>query len=226
MAKYPPEVWASLWIKNGGLPRKTREAVATVMCESGGDTDAVSSAGARGGWQFMPGTLPSDQCAHDADCSTREAVKLSKRGRDFSAWDCHPDSVARSGTSTGDATYKNILASFDPLDPKDWLQPWAPGESFPGEGAAPGLGDIPPFKEAKDLGAALGQIAAFFVGFGELLLTPDGWLRLGKLLGGSYLVIKGLNIVIKESTGADVTKGAKDGAKKVAETAALIATVK
>jgi len=83
-----------------------------------------------------------------------------------------------------------------------------------------------PLDAVKALGKSINNISAFFVGFGELILTPDGWLRLGKLLGGSYLLIKGLNIVIKESTGADVTKGAKDGAKKVAETAALIATVK
>lgn len=223
MAKYPPEVWASLWIKNGGLPSKTREAVATVMCESGGDTDATSPVGARGGWQFMPGTLASEKCARDPDCSTREAVKLSNKGRDFSAWDCNPDSVARSGTSTGDATFKNYMVDLKLPGP-------IPDIPLPGP-------DISPFPKGVDQAAnAIGNpldtfhefisIAAFFKGLGELILTPEGWLRMAKLGGGSILVFWGLRVIVRESTGTDPVKAATNTAKKGAELAALAATVK
>ena len=85
----------------------------------------------------------------------------------------------------------------------------------------------------KTLGViGLQPIAAFFVGLGELILTPEGWVRLAKLIGGAYLLSKGLNIVIRESTGADVGRGAKGlaetgrSAKKLAETAATVAAVK
>lgn len=223
MAKYPPKVWASLWIKNGGLPSKTREAVATVMCESGGDTDATSPVGARGGWQFMPGTLASEKCARDPDCSTREAVKLSKKGRDFSAWDCNPDSVARSGTSTGDATFHNYMVDLK-------LPGKIPDIPLPGP-------DFSPFPKAVDQAAgaisnpldtldSFISIAAFFKGLGELILTPEGWLRIAKLGGGSILVFWGLRVIVRESTGTDPVKAATNTAKKGAELAALAATVK
>ena len=230
MAKYPPEVWASLWIKNGGLPSKTREAVATVMCESGGDTDATSPVGARGGWQFMPGTLASEKCARDPDCSTREAVKLSNKGRDFSAWDCNPDSVARSGTSTGDATFKNYMA--------DLKIPFAPDVPLPGPdfGWGDGAGDIIGSGSGavadlgipgiSDLAKSIQGVNAFFTGLGELILTPEGWLRTGKLVGGSVLIFWGLRILIRESTGTDPVKAATNTVKKGAEVAALAATVK
>lgn len=232
VAKYPPEVWASLWLKHGGLPSKTREAVATVMCESGGDTSATSPVGARGGWQFMPGTLASDQCARDPDCSTREAVKLSNRGRDFSAWDCNPDSVARSGTSTGDATFKQYMVDLktplgkvplpgpdlDFTNPLGPLSPINPLDGIPSvQNPIPGVSN--PLEFIKG-------VNAFFTGLGELILTPEGWLRLGKLLGGSILLFWGLRIVIRESTGTDPVKATTNTAKKAGELALLAATVK
>lgn len=72
---------------------------------------------------------------------------------------------------------------------------------------------------------ALGQvanvldgIAKFFVGLGELLLTPDGWKRLGKLLGGVALLLWGLNGLANVFTGTKPI----EGAAKLAAVAAVV----
>lgn len=53
----------------------------------------------------------------------------------------------------------------------------------------------------------LADIARFFVGLGELLLTPEGWLRLGKILGGAILVLWGLNRFANQGMGVSVGRG-------------------
>lgn len=45
-------------------------------------------------------------------------------------------------------------------------------------------------------------IAKFFVGLGELLLTPEGWTRLAKLIGGAILLLWGLNGLANVVTGS------------------------
>lgn len=226
MAKYPAPYWAAKWVQHGGRPDKAREAAAVVMCESNGDTKAVSPVGARGAWQFMPGTLPSDRCALDPDCSTREAVKLSNKGADFSAWDCHPDSVARSGRSTGDETYERIFADlkmgpFSVPAPGPDINPMFPAQPLY-EGILKGwAGDKLKDGAEGALGAVgLQPIAAFFVGLGELILTPEGWLRLSKMIGGGILLFWGLRIVVSESTGTDPVHTVKK-AGEVAATAVV-----
>lgn len=238
MAEIGTAAIAALWVKNGGLPTKTREAVAVVLCEAPGkrrgraNTRAVSPVGARGMWQFMPGTLSSDACAYNPDCATREAVKLSNGGRDFSAWDCHPDSRARSGYGTGDATYERIFADLKtplgdiplPGPDFDFTNPLGPLSPINPLDGIPNIQD--PVPGASNPLEVLKGINAFFTGLGELILTPEGWLRLGKILGGSIFIMWGLRIIIRESTGSDPVKAATNTVKKGAEVAALAATVK
>jgi Lysozyme like domain len=238
VARLGPKKIATLWVEEGGKKEKVAEAVATVLCESGGNTKAVSPVGARGLWQFMPGTLSSDKCAYDARCSTREAVKLSNGGEDFSPWDCHPDSIGRSGYGTGDATYEKYLGKYRKID-FHLGAPFGPGLDvpFPGPDVNPlfpseglfkgGAGDL--LKKGVEGGAdlvGLKPIAAFFIGLGELILTPEGWLRLGKMIGGGIMFLWGLRIFIRMSTGNDVVKTGKSAVSKAVEVAALAATVK
>lgn len=82
-----------------------------------------------------------------------------------------------------------------------------------GEAGIPGVSDI---------ASGLSNVAAFFRGLGELILTPEGWARLGKIIGGAILLLWGLRIIIRESTGSDPVHTAT----KVAETAAAVAAVK
>lgn len=51
-------------------------------------------------------------------------------------------------------------------------------------------------------------IAKFFVGLGELLLTPEGWTRLAKLIGGAVLLLWGLNGLANVVTGSKPISGA------------------
>jgi hypothetical protein len=149
-------------------------------------------------------------------------VKLSKKGADFSAWDCHPDSVARSGRGTGDKRYESILA--------DLKGPFGlPDVPFPGPdvdlfGGVSGLDptDILGGKSAGDLLNIPGEIIAFFQHAGELLFTEAGWIRLGKMLGGVLLILWGLRVLVKQTTGTDPVRVAK----KTAEAAAAVAVAK
>jgi hypothetical protein len=106
------------------------------------------------------------------------------------------------------------------------IDPFAPFN--PTEAAEKGLGVIggANIPVVSDLANSLRNIAAFFRGIGELILTPEGWLRMGKLLGGILLLLWGLRIIIRESTGTDPVKTATKTVAKGAEVAALAATVK
>lgn len=234
--------WAALWVAEGGNPRKADLASAVVMGESGGDTTIYNGICCHGGYQFNENTEPVS-CAVNPVCATRKAIKHSNNGRDWSIWEAYTDGsykayLGGSGFGTRPPSKhkaKGMLADLElgPLHigaPGPDVNPFAPlnpnkiagdvtGEALKG---VAGL-DIPVL---SDLAASLRNIAAFFRGIGELILTPEGWLRMGKLLGGALLLFWGLRIVIRESTGTDPVKAATKTVAKGAEVAALAATVK
>lgn len=236
--KLSQKQWAALWITEGGNPRKADLASAVVMGESGGDTTVYNGICCYGGYQFNVNT-ESKACATNPVCATRKAIQHSNNGRDWSIWEAYTDGSYKSylgGSGFGTRPpsrhkAKSVLADLElgPLNvplPGPNIDPLAPFN--PEEAAEKGLGlisgaDIP---VVSDLANSLRNIAAFFRGIGELILTPEGWLRMGKLLGGVILLFWGLRIVIRESTGTDPVKTATKTAAKGAELAALAATVK
>lgn len=137
-----------------------------------------------------------------------------------------PRELARSHPSQGnvipvDAPFHLPLPG--PLDPGNiWEEAeglgGAVGGLFGGGGGLTG--------KAGEIEGGIKGFVAFFVGLGELILTPSGWVRLAKLLGGVYLFLKGLNVIIKASAGVDAAKAAKSTTSKVVEAAATVAAVK
>lgn len=238
MAKLPQSAWAALWVANGGNPKKADLASAVVMGESGGDSTVDTNPCCKGGYQInVEVGNTSRACAMNAVCSTRWAIKNSNNGRDWSQWEAFTDGSYKSFLGGSGKTPRNkheaktILASAPfhlplpgPLDPG---QVWEEAEGI-GKGLGGAVGGL--FGEGGgpigEISSSIRGINAFFVGFGELILTPEGWLRLSKLLGGSILVFWGLRIVIRESTGTDPINAATKTASKGAELAALAATVK
>lgn len=232
---------ALLWISEGGNPHTADLASAVSMAESGGDTKAGNSC-CHGMYQFnVEVGVTSMQCALSPVCATRKAISMSKNGQDWSAWEAYTNGAYRQflgKSGVGDGTkfvdlktpfgtvpapgpnldFTNPLGPLNPINPFDGLP--SIQNPFGGASLSNPLGGI------EALAKSVNNIAAFFVGFGELILTPEGWLRLAKLLGGGYLLFKGLNIIIRESTGTDPVKAATKTATKVAETAAVVATVK
>lgn len=85
-------------LRSVGWPESTLTvAVALVLAESGGDPYAKNSAGNtppstdRGLWQFNSywrKDVP-DSCAFDPVCASKEALRSSKNGTDFSAWSAY-----------------------------------------------------------------------------------------------------------------------------------------
>jgi hypothetical protein len=111
----------------------------------------------------------------------------------------------------------------DPLAPFSGGFPPNPLDAFGVDGpdVLGGIADagIPGVSQAA---GALEVIATFFQSLSELLLTPGGWVRVGKLLLGLIALLWGFNILVRDTTGTDVGRGAK----KAAEAAAVVATVK
>lgn len=148
----------------------------------------------------------------------------------------HPRELARGGQEQGRemVDLKTPLGTIpapgptlDFTNPLGPLSPINPLEGIPSVTNPLGGASISnPLGGIEALGESVNDIAAFFVGFGELVLTPEGWLRLAKLIGGAGFIIWGLRIVVRESTGTDPVKAATKTASKVAETAAVVATVK
>lgn len=161
------------------------------------------------------------------------AAMLAYSGGDYDI--SHPRQLARSHPQQGQKL--NVDIELGPLDipfPGPDINPLMPSLPYLDDigGALSGSG-IPGIEQLGEIGqglAAIAQaikgIAAFTIGLGKLILSPEGWLRLGKLIGGMYLLYKGLNVIIQQSTGVDVGRTAKGAVKKGGELAALAATVK
>lgn len=137
----------------------------------------------------------------------------------------HPRELSKGGQ---DSARKLVDAPFHlplpgPLDPGNiWEEAEGVGGAIGGlfGGGGPSL----PGKAGEIEGAIGGvaDIAKFFVGFGELLLTPEGWARLAKLIFGAIAILWGIDLLIRQTTGSDIASGTK----RVAESAAALAVVK
>lgn len=194
--------WAGLWISQGGDPPKALIASAIVMAESGGRTKIYNGICCWGGYQFNTNTLDK-KCAVDPVCATQAAIRISDNGKDWSKWE-----------------------TFTNGNYQQYMSPKWKGNLEDTVGNLQDMKDFSPLGikgvSLDDPLEALKNIAAFFTGLGELLLTPEGWARLAKLIGGAILVLWGLRVVIKESTGTDPVGTAIKGA----ELAGVAATIK
>lgn len=157
----------------------------------------------------------------------------------------HPKELARSNHSNGKTVPVDLHLGLPfggphatiPLPGPD-INPLNPGEGLQkelfggvmglGEGALGGIGgaEIPVLSPIAE---SLKNIAAFFRGMGELLLTPEGWLRIAKIGGGAIMFLWGLKIFVRNSTGIDAVKQGskvKSAVSKAVDAAAMVATVK
>lgn len=230
---------ALLWISEGGDPARADEASAVSMAESGGDTRAGNSC-CHGMYQFnVEVGITSMRCALSPVCATRKAISMSKNGQDWSAWEAYTNGsyrqyLGKSGVGNGSKAkavdFKTPLGTipapgpnFDFTNPLGPLSPVNPLEGIPSvQNPFGGSSLSNPLGGIEALAKSVNNISAFFVGLGELILTPEGWVRTAKLGGGSILILWGLRVVIRESTGSDPVKTVT----KAAEAAAVVATVK
>lgn len=87
------------------------------------------------------------------------------------------------------------------------------GENIIGGGSG-GISGI--LNSINDFGTVVKRI-------GELIFTPAGWLRIAKMVGGAVMILWGIKIMIRESTGTDVVKSGTKTVGKIADVAALAA---
>lgn len=213
---------AALWISEGGSPRKADLASAVSYAESGGDTHAGNSC-CHGIYQFNVSVgVTSMKCALNPVCATRKAISMSKNGRDWSAWEAYTNGSYQQflGGAKGVRTKnqsKSVLAGL----PSDILE----GAEKGAESAINPLGSILGVPNVGGL-SGIGDALSFFTHASELLFTEQGWIRVGKMVGGSILLFWGLRIIAREGTGTDPVRAGSNVAKKAAEVAGTVAVVK
>lgn len=143
---------------------------------------------------------------------------LAYSGNEYSI--SHPRELASSNSSQG-----KMVDLFGTLG-EIFGNPGGFGgqESYSGAGAgASGLVN----KLAEETGGfglsglltPLTTIAEVFKSVGELLFTPEGWVRLGKLIGGAILFLWGLNTLVQ---GSKVAGKTSSGIGKALEIAAVV----
>lgn len=136
----------------------------------------------------------------------------------------HVKQLARGGVSQGgERVSANLFEEF-----LGDLPGAGPGLKF-GTEAGNALGVPNPLeKGAEALGEATGlsalaqpfiTISEVFKVIGEILFTPQGWLRIGKLVGGAILLLWGLERLI---AGSSPARGPVSGLAKDAAVAAIV----
>lgn len=209
-ARYSPLDRKLLWIRNGG-PAKYANAMAIVSVfeNRSGDPTVVNSIGATGLWQIYNGPNTDTERLKNPDANARAAVKKfrdAKRagGTGFEPWVSSkggwgPLVDEKTGKVNEDAA-RSAGIEF--------------GKSFL-EGIASGpLGDAinTAIKPLEPL-AAVGELA---LGLTELLLTPEGWRRLLKVIIGGVVLLWALNQLSKSMFDVNPARGARRAATAVA----------
>lgn len=191
----------------------------------------------RGPWQINDHWHPevSDACAYSWPCATKAALTISSNGSNWSAWTTYHAGIgapyraaarraikASKGARGGSQMVVDIPGVSDLWDGvKNLFGPDLFGrvrELEGGDSSNP-VGGLDPKRDIPGVGAAvdgLEGLANFLLGLGELILTPEGWIRLGKMLFGVIALIAGVNILIRETTGVNVGKTATSVAGAVA----------
>jgi len=215
-----------LWIMKGVKVTETGP--------TGTGIGAVSSAGAKGPYQFIDSTAASEKVnVNDFVSSTFGAAKyLSELKEEHGTWDSALQ--AYSGGGYGAQTVRENsrhfqsgreLVSFGPQT----LLPGGLGKSLLEElgihipspeglfksGAEDVIGT-----DANFLG--LGGVVTFFQSLSKLMFTPEGWLQVGEVTTGVIMIGWGLHQVIKSSTGVSPVRTATKAGTKAAEVAAVI----
>jgi len=195
---------AQLWIEEGGDPRYAQAAAfiaTTPGVESSGRSDIVNSIGATGLFQIYPGNATLKDARRNVRAAIAKFNAARKRGTGFEPW---ASSESKWGPyidkQTGAVKGGKGNGGFNPINSaKDAI-----GDLIP---------DVPnPLKGLEALVAPIGDIANFFSGAFELLLTPEGWRRILKVSIGSMILLWGINQLSKSVFGGSPARAVKKGA--------------
>lgn len=226
--------WAELWIKEGGNPDKADEASAVVMAESGGRPRAHTPGSCCfGGYQFHKDYFDV-KCANEPACATRLAIKVSKQGTDWGAWEAHTNGAykkflgkSKVGNIGFDEDCKPLGGSHLENMLAGGIATGAAGSIVPGIGTAAGfaggaalgaagaflggnlLGGCSPIEGANPL-EGIDRLAAAVEAIARLIenmFTAHFWVRFGKGLLGALLLVYALQGLLKTVIGTEIPIG-------------------
>lgn len=194
-----PELEA-LWIAAGGPRDQAQTAAAVAMAESGGYEKRPNSTGdgGMGPWQITPAEPGSD----NGPTNARQAVRKWK---------------AAGGKKNPEAAWSNQWVAYANGSYKKFLIGSAPDETLIQKLASGAVGDAL-VKPLTGL-AAIGKLA---IGLSELLLTPEGWQQIIKVVIGGTILLWALNQLSKTMLGVNPASAATKVAKVAATKKAVI----
>jgi hypothetical protein len=193
---------AAVWVAEGGPANVALTMGEIAVAESGGEQSAVSVDGCVGWFQNCPPTAK----ARTIVGGVQEAI-AKYRSRGFEPWTCCSP-AARSIVARNHSSPATANVAFNPLE----LAPGSPNElQGPLEGATEFL---TPGGSGGLLGS-LGKIPGDFDKIYKLLFTPEGWVKIGKVGVGLFLLLTGVLGMANIQTGTVVNVG-----KTAAETGA------
>lgn len=211
MAQYSKPQLEQLWAEVNPGTGNPHLMAAIAMAESSGNSGAVNSIGACGLWQIYPYEAG---CINPVINARMAGEKL--RGQGLDAWETYTNgsySQYLTGTSTATGGGRENVFSW-PWESETPSQHKESEEFFHGK-----LG-LPTEEEQKNLlnpakstFAGLGEVAGLLGKLLHLLTEKDGWIRLGKVLVGLFLLLVGVlglaNVTPKPA--AAVAKTTKKG---------------
>jgi len=187
---YTHDELKAIWIAGGGNPDLADLMAYVAEAESGGRANVRNSIGATGLWQIYNGPN-TDPALKDPILNAKAAVKkLETQGLD--AWVSSKNTWARK------------------VNPDDVAKTAGKGGPLGGLAALGNVGDAvdavgkavtSPIDAVKGAVEPLRDIGQFFVGLAELILTPEGWRRILKVILGGTILLFGLSQLTKAMNG-------------------------
>lgn len=189
---------------------------AIALAESAGDPGSTNSIGACGLWQIHPYEAG---CLNATTNAKMAGQKLASQG--LGAWETYTNGAYKQFYTGPTAKGASLLVpgapgGTGPLGPAELpLETLLEGGTL----GVPSIGGTLGEGVNKALGGVLGAIPGDFNKIYELLFTPKGWVRIGKVLVGLFLLLMGVtgmaNISPPPIVKDTVTAGALDKAATV-----------
>jgi Transglycosylase SLT domain len=181
---------------------------AIALAESGGNDQNVNSIGACGLWQIHPYEAG---CQNPRINAQQAGRKLHEQG--LTAWESYTNGSYKQfdggGSTGGKGGYQSVFFGIP-------FTPSIPGESIPEElleGKVPNPAQ--PFEQAFGFLKGFAELFPKIVKWFKFFFSREGWIRIGKVLVGLFLLLTGVLGMAKIDATQAVTKGVSKGAKAV-----------
>lgn len=201
MAKFSKGQLETLWTTEGGKPGARQLAAAIALAESGGDSQAenhnTDGSIDRGLWQInsVHGVLST----FSIPGNTLAAISISSDGSNWAPWTTYKTGAYKQFMTGGTSSASLQIPGQPLVGPLlEFLEKGKPGNPLTESGPNPFSGLFDGFKK-------LSEVLSF-------LTSSAGWIRIGKVLVGLFLLLTGVLGMANISVTEQVISGGKRAA--------------